>query len=158
MAEKVETLGGNKRKETVRIVVQDSAGNILLLKKDKSSKAKGLCEYPGGNIENIIGLISTRKEQIEAAIAELFQETGLTIAPESLAFDETFDYSFQYNNKEVDRRVHRYKTTLLGTKPKVKLNSLPEDKHSGYLWVSKSKLEKMHRLGRLSGNTTPATY
>lgn len=155
MAEKVEVLGGSKRKETVRIVVQDSAGNILLLKKDKTSKASGLCEYPGGNIENIKGLISTPEEQIEAAATELLQETGLTIAPESLVFDETFDYSFQHEDKTINRRVHRHKTTIPGTKPKVKLNSLPEDKHSGYLWVSKNKLEKMYKSGRLSGNTTP---
>lgn len=154
MTEHVETLGG-KRKETVRIVVQDSSGNVLLLKKDKTSKARGLCEYPGGNIENIKSLISTPEEQINSAIKELFQETGLKAEPKSLIFADTFDYSFQHKDQKINRRVHRYKTTIPGIKPKIKLNSLPEDKHSGYIWVSKNKLEKMFKEGKLSGNTRP---
>lgn len=150
-----------KEVETVRIIVKDGQGNILLLKKSDKSLAKGLYEFPGGKIDEIMGENSTLEEQTQASQKELSEEAGVHDA--NIKLDRLGDFSYEfsgnagYNNK---RKVHVFTAHLNEVKPELLVGQTkdkegkPEDFHDGYIWVTKEELNKLKTENKLVGNST----
>lgn len=150
-----------KEVETVRIIVKDTEGNILLLKKSDKSLAKGLYEFPGGKIDDILGESSTEVEQTKTSEKELSEEAGIHDTDIKINRLGDFSYEFNgnsgYNNK---RKVHVFTTTLSGVKPELLVGQTkdedgkPEDFHDSYLWVTREELDQLKIDNKLVGNST----
>lgn len=59
------------------VIVQDSAGRILLGRRDGTRFASGLWNLPGGAVE-------AREKLLDAAAREVWEETGLRVNPSDL--------------------------------------------------------------------------
>lgn len=145
--------------ETVRCIILDREGRILLLQKTPDSKAAGLYEFPGGKIEGAQGESSTLDEQIQTVIAEVLQETNISLDSRIITFIEQFTYSFEHNGKNIDRIVYVFKA-LVHSFDAVLINKtmngdgLPEDNHARSVTVDFKSLEDLNNQGILSGNST----
>ncbi len=121
--------------KTVRIIVKDTFGRVLLLKKGPDSKNPNQYELPGGKVEE-------DENDLEAAKFELLEETGIE-ADELLPFDNfpSYQYEFEIDGHVNNRHVYYYvyevknlndfENNLAITIGK----SYREDKHSDYLFV-----------------------
>lgn len=150
-----------KEVETVRCIVENNKGEVLLLQKSDDSNAPSLYEFPGGQFPHISGDSSTDEEQLKAVINELEEEAGISlenygIIPEK--FDD-FSYEFDHAGKHAKRKVHLFRATIPtdGSEVIVDQTVTPsgdsEDKHQRHIWVDKSTLKKMRDEGKLSGNS-----
>ena len=157
---KVERLQ-QKPIETVRIIVVDAEGNILLLKKSEKSIAKGLYEFPGGKIDEIAGESSTLSEQQKAAKKELSEEAG--VDSEEAVLNRVGDFTYEFGNKSEynnSRKVHVFVAKLETSKPELVVgqtkNALgeSEDFHDNYIWVTKTELDQLKYENKLLGNST----
>ncbi|OGH04036.1 MAG: hypothetical protein A2W22_00215 [Candidatus Levybacteria bacterium RBG_16_35_11] len=158
-AEDTKEQGPAPRIETVRCIIEDSQGKILLLQKAKDSKAKGLFEFPGGKIDSIAGDSSTYAEQLKAVVKEIEEETGIDISRCSPQKSDEFTYQFTAGNHLHERMVHLFFVRLPIVNNEVSINStlnpagLSEDKHTHFNWVTKADLLRMRAEGKLSGNS-----
>lgn len=138
--------------ETVRAVVTNEKGEILLLQKSEDSKNPLSYEFPGGKIDRITGAHSTDEEQKEALYEEVQGETGLDITGSEIEKICAFDYQFQHKGETYGRTVHVFSVAV--HEEEVVINKHPEDKHRGYRWVQRSELHNLRRWEMLSGNST----
>lgn len=139
--------------ETVRCAIIHK-DKCLLLIKDKGSKNPNGLEFPGGKIDGKKKSISSLFEQKKTTIKEVKEETGINIEDLKLYKLKTFTISFivkKGNHKETyKRKVHFFIVVLRSTikysvlvgKTKDKKGG-SEDKHSGYIWIKLSELEKL---------------
>ncbi len=146
---------GKKPRETVRVVLVDDAGNILMLDKSPTSVGAGFSEFPGGNIDDMAGMYPTVAEQRRAALAEAHEETGLEIPRKSLRKADDFTYT----HNDISRNVHVFVARIPGIRPAFSFGQLkdeqghPLDLHSGGRWVSRDELDALKNDNRLLGNS-----
>lgn len=145
-------------KETVRCIIENSRGEILLLQKTADSKAPNLYEFPGGKIDEIASNASTEKEQLNSINNEINEETGIDISsllPQKVG---EFDYKFTTQGTSHERRVHLFYLKL-DSDQVVTVNTTEnsqgqsEDNHQQFVWKTKEELKQMKEDGLLSGNS-----
>lgn len=107
----------------VAVVVRDSSGRILMIRRAAHDVLPGLWEYPGGGRED--------GEEVEAGAArELAEETGLTGLP--LEYARSLDFTNQHG-----RRVRQFVfTTVVPDGTRVTLSA----DHDDYQWADSNHL------------------
>lgn len=145
-------------RETVRAVIMNTNGEILLLQKDGTSKTKYKWELPGGEVD--ASTIPATPEQLFAeTLREVNEETGLDLSdPEntngSLGY---FDYVRKHKQVKSPTRVHAYYFLLNPEQSNQNIVIDPTDKHKAYKWVSSDELRKMQEKKQISSNTSRVT-
>lgn len=147
------------RAETVRCMIWDTKGRMLLLQKDTGSRNKGMFEFPGGKIESIQGPTATLDEQRAAVINEVREETRIDIKSLPIARLRGSHYSFVSEGTRFDRTVHLYTVLLQKNDPTVTVNQTtrvdgrPEDNHSGFRWVTREEYARLHNEDKIAANS-----
>jgi 8-oxo-dGTP pyrophosphatase MutT (NUDIX family) len=148
-----------KPKQTVRCMVFNAEGKVLLLKK---KGPPGAFEFPGGQIGYLEDEEPNDDKQLENVIREVEEETGLEIEglkPEKVG---RFQYNFglAHEKKTLSRIVHLWKVQLpegefeVVTDKTVSEKGESEDKHlTEVKWVSLEELRQMKEDGKLLGNS-----
>ncbi len=150
--------------ETVRCIIENSLGQILLLQKDQTSRSPSLFEFPGGKIEDLSSQHPTVEQQQKAAKYETLEETGLDLPIESFQRLGEFQYNFLLEGKALRRRVHVLYVNLSENNVTIVVNqtlndqSESEDKHIGFIWVEKFERRELDEQKRLSGNSRTEGY
>lgn len=142
---------------TVRVMIENQRGQVLVLQKSsKSKKAAGLWELPGGQVDEGDTASTLEQTLIKAGIREVREETGIDLSENPLEEVHRFDYLFEGGrNRWNKRRVHVLRTRLSYT-PEVTgidANVDTADHHGEYAWVSKQRLAMMLAGEILSGNS-----
>jgi mutator protein MutT len=138
---------------TVRCIVRRPGGDVLLLRKSDDSKAAGLLEFPGGKID-------PGTDPLEAVIREVREETGIDLSASPPVACDEYRYRFEHAGTTHHRRVHVFLAELAADPGEVVVNRTrdadggSEDKHAGYVWVSRERLAAVKAQGRLNGNST----
>lgn len=144
--------------ETVRCIIENMNGKILLLQKAPDSKASNLFEFPGGKIDDIAGNMSTPDEQLRAVTNEVLEETGIDLSDNTPQKLDEFEYDFSAKGKNYKRRVHMFHLRL-HSDHEIAINTTAddegqsEDKHAQSVWVTRDELLSMKQNGELSGNS-----
>jgi 8-oxo-dGTP pyrophosphatase MutT (NUDIX family) len=145
--------------ETVRCIIENNAGEVLLLQKALDSKASLLYEFPGGKIENETEAEATLGIQLETVTKEVEEETGILLQKNMIHQANEFLYEFEYEGSLIKRKVYLFHTKLREEKHPITINQVkdeagsPEDKHIKAIWIDKEKLIQLKDQGLLSGNT-----
>ncbi len=142
---------------TVRVIIQNHEGKVLLLRKSMESKAKGRWEFPGGGIDagDFRGPgLSGADAIFNAGIREIYQETRVDLRQTILDLRHFFTYSL--SRKETSRPTGVYVITAkLDKTPDVKINltrnaaGQPVDNHIDFEWVTRRQLGDKRRDGQL---------
>lgn len=126
-------------------------GKLLLLQKDETSRIPGSLEFPGGKIDVQAGRNPTLEEQVQALIQEVGEETEIDISGMPLEKVDEFNMLFE-NRVGRKTEVRRSKVRLFLVRVpdeagfSIQVNQMknangdPEDKHSGYRWVTPEEL------------------
>ncbi len=127
--------------ETVRVALYHK-GEFLLLQKTANSKNPGALEFPGGKVEPIKGDKSTEEEQIDAAMKEVEEETGLDIQnlkKEKIKKDKDKDFVvyFQVPDKDNPKIINKYKRIVY-----LFLVRLPDNTNRDLITVNRTKNEQ----------------
>ena len=104
-------------------------GKILLLHRQDNKSEGGTYGPPGGKVD---------KEDADLAHAiarELFEETGLKVAPEKFEFIKSFFVKYSDRNFV----YHQFKT-IFDALPAV---TIAEKEHKGYVWTTPAEALKM---------------
>lgn len=134
-----------KPRVTVRVFIKNKVNKTLILRKDETSKAAGLWETAGGNVDD-------GENEIGATIREAKVETGLTISPSNLKLQGTFKYPVPISGVG-ERIVHQYIATIDTDGSDVVIGTDPDDRHDAFMWVSDDELKKLRDEGKLLGNS-----
>lgn len=147
------------RAETVRVIIRNSDGKILLLQKAPTSKNPLHYEFPGGKID-IQDPTPSREQQIDTAIKEVQEETGLDITGFPLSHVDDFSYEFKVRETLYKRNVHTFLVDLPRKNYQIVVNRTltpegqSEDKHSCARWVSVEELTALHKKNMLAANSS----
>ncbi|MEV7770347.1 NUDIX hydrolase [Kitasatospora sp. NPDC086791] len=68
------------------VVVLDTSGRVLMLRRREDDALPGLWDYPAGGLE-------PGEDARAGALRELFEETGITAAPEDVEYLRTLDFT-----------------------------------------------------------------
>ena len=104
---------------------------IILYKKNSSLKflllkrSEGWLDFPKGHIEK-------NETEIEAAIRETFEETGIKINPDDIdrKFSYSMCYKFQRGNDMVIKHVKMF-LSKINDNASIRISA----EHSGYIWL-----------------------
>ncbi len=158
MVERMNSPEAPRSVPTVRVVIHNPEGNILLLQKSPDSKAAHLWELPGGKMDLRMQQDVNPTTIRSTAVREVAEETTIALSEANLRIGGSFDYGFSAKGKEYQRKVimvHAQLTTV----PEVSVGSLQtaegtsEDKHSRYGWFSPEEIREMSQNNKLSGNS-----
>lgn len=145
--------------ETVRCKIINKHGKILLLKKGLNSKNPGKYEFPGGQIDTIIGDSSTKQEQEAAVIREIYEETRLNISNLPIIKKQSFKYNFDLNGIRYSRVVHLFQAKLLLENNNIQINQTSnsngqsEDKHDEFTWVTPDEFIELQKNKKIAANS-----
>lgn len=107
---------------------------FLLLRRSPTDSGAGIYENPGGGVDE--------GETLEqAALREVFEETGITIpAVNLLPLD-----IFEFHNLETGKHKVKFAfSVVLDEKPDIKLS----DDHDDFVFLSREEIEQLGRQGR----------
>lgn len=144
---------------TVRCIVVYQK-KVLLLQKDSDSKLPNKFEFPGGKVEDQMAKSSDATLAIWAQ-KELREETSLDVTVEKakkLHFSKR--YAFSLESQYFERDVFYFyiplqenSDTTVKVNETKKNNGGDEDNHSGYIWVTLKKLQKLSIENKISPNS-----
>lgn len=130
---------------TARVVIKNEEDKILFLQKDETSKASGLWELPGGNVED-------GEDILEGIVREIKVETGLDIKKEELNFLGAFEYLVPVDG--VGKRVVcQFSASVGADRSKVVIGTDSEDRHSDFKWMSVEEINQLRKDGKILGNS-----
>ncbi len=136
--------------ETIRVALL-YRGKFLVLQKDVNSKNPSAIEFPGGKIKQTNNKPSLLKDQKNAVITEVEEETKIDVKNLKIEKVEEYEIFFEvikYNvKKQYKRLVHLFLINIPNReKITVKVNQTKnekgesEDKHTDFKWISPDEL------------------
>ena len=145
--------------ETVRCIILNEFGQVLMLEKVSDDGSPTTFELPGGKIDEQKGPFSTLDEQMSAVRREVLEETGLNIETAVLHRLQDYVYEFENRGRSFRRRVHMFQASVPHTDVFVLNQSVNqrgelEFEHLRAAWLSKEELNELRQQGRLVGNST----
>lgn len=133
-------------RRTVRVIIQNPEGSVLLLQRSNEDR---LWEFPGGELDRVhfTGPEALSHGIFQVGIRAVNQVTGINLSSAVLRSTHNFCYGMQHPT-----RVFVIKATLQRTST-VELNQRrdgQEKKYDDHKWVTIEQLWNMRREGRLS--------
>ncbi len=110
---------------------------FLLLRRSVSDQASGIYELPGGEVDPGEGVT-------QAAVRELFEESGIRVLPENLEPLGIFDF----HNEETGKHKTKFAFSVtFNEKPEVRLS--PD--HDDFVFLTREEIEALPRQGKQEG-------
>ncbi|MDH3900050.1 MAG: dihydroneopterin triphosphate diphosphatase [Gammaproteobacteria bacterium] len=116
-----------KRPESVLVVVYTTAGDVLMLQRRK----------PAGYWQSVTGSLEWGEVPKDAAVRELFEETGLQLAVTDCRQSHTFPIHPAWRERyatDVATNLEHVFRVEYATQPAIILN---DGEHSGYRWLGR---------------------
>lgn len=117
---------------------KDFSAGIVTYRNTKKETLYLLLHYPGGHWDLPKGHLEENENELEAAIRELEEETGITDIKVNSEFQTKIHYQFTFKKTDIDKTV----TFFVGETKEEDINISHE--HKGFVWLPlKEALEKI---------------
>jgi 8-oxo-dGTP pyrophosphatase MutT (NUDIX family) len=108
---------------------QEFSAGVVLFREEQGKRKYLVLHYPGGHFDFPKGHLEAGENEMQAAVRELSEETGVTAGNFYDGFSEKITYDFRRR----DIRIHKTVTFFLASTGSSKITISHE--HRGYLWL-----------------------